>query len=74
MSIRLGSFIEAAAASQQSVEARIAPLASLAPLPKKATVESAGLAVKRGAAVQGQTSRLYVPMASRPRLRPNAAA
>jgi hypothetical protein len=68
MSIRLGSFIEAAAATQQSVEARIAPL------PKTATIETAISAVRRGAAVQGQTSRLYVPKASRPGLRANAAA
>ncbi len=67
MSIRLGSFIEAAAA-QISNEAGRVPAA-----PKAAT-----LTVKRAAAVapvQRQSSRLFVPMGARPALcASNAAA
>jgi len=67
MSIRLGSFIEAAAAQISSESGRVSAA------PKAATVT-----VKRAAAaapVQRQASRLFVPMSTRPALcASNAAA
>jgi hypothetical protein len=60
MSIRLGSFIEAAAA-RSAVEA-------------KRPSKSAGVTAKRDDAFQGQKPRLLVPMAIRSGSRPCVAA